>query len=223
MPNSDFFTDPYSLVSRPWEHEILNDWMVQYFRFLKVSPEVIGAMKERADEFEMVPVPKSISQKIKSMPLDLRHGGTASVFTADPFSMSSGDTLRSKVETVEKLRNYPVLVDLMRSFIVALEAENIDAALSFVSDDYVDASGRDKSSLKKALTGLKNSSSKRRVILVHADQYAYIDGMIIARVTGAWEATLGKEGASSSEFFALELIFAHDKKGEWKIRSIKHE
>ncbi len=231
MTSSDFLTDPFTLVSYPWEHEILKDWLVQYFRFLKISPEVIASMKERADEFELVPVPKSLSQRIMDMPMEMKMmGRSASSFMDDPFSKLSPqhdtlptDALRNKIAVTEKLRSYPIIADLMRSFVNALEEGDVEAALKVISDDYADESGRNKDSLKEALIQLMNLSSSRRVMLVHAEKFDYVDGMIVAQTTGAWEARFSQDEAKSSEFFALELIFAQDKNGNWKIRSIKHE
>ncbi len=229
--SSDFFDDPYASISYPWEHEILRDWLVQYFLFLKTSPEVIASMKERADEFEMVPVPKALSRRIKGTPVEMKMmAGSASSFFDNPFSKLSPehdtlptDTLRSKIAVTEKLRSYPIIADLMRSFASALEEGDIEAVLEVISDHYADEFGRDKGSLKEALIKLMNSSSSRRIMLVHAEKFDYVDGMIVAQTAGAWEARFGEESAKSSNFFTLELIFAQNKNENWEIKSIKHE
>lgn len=230
MTTSDFLSDPYAQISYPWEYEILKDWLVQYFQFLKTSPEVIRTMKQQSQEFEMVPIPKSLSLRLKQLPMDMpMAAGSASSFFGDPFSKPTldfdptpTDQLREKISVGKKLKSYPIIADLMRSFVRAIEKGDVENLLEVISDDYADDLGRDKPELEKAFEKIMNSSSGRKVILVNAEKFDYVDEMIVAKTTGSWEAMFDDTEIKSSDFFSLELIFSQNKNGDWKIISIKH-
>lgn len=233
MTSSDFFTDPYTMISYPWEYEVLKDWLIQYYRFLATSPEVVNSIRERKEEFEMVPVPKTLSRQLFQLGMNEKLSPLGSSdFVPDMFSAlsqskkyaaGSDERLKAKVHSLEKLKHYPVLVDLVREFGQKLETGNIENLMKLVADDYVDYSGRSKEVLEDNLKDLFKNSFDRRIILVHARDFDIVDNMIVANISGAWEGRIGKNDQLSSEFFNLEMMFSKDKDGEWKINSIKHE
>ncbi len=232
MTSSDFFTDPFALVSYPWEFLVLKDWLIQYYGHLGRSPDVLRSLREEKGEFELVPIPRRLHEQL--LRADFLSFGRAlgvSDFVASPLlsavtlagrPLSPVDAVKERVRCTEKLRTYPQLVALVRKLSEALETGNVQETMKYVSEDYVDLQGRGKSELEKALTQLVKTSSDRRIVFVHAESFEPVDDKIVASVTGAWEARLGQKRDLASEFFVLELVFVKDSEGAWKVGSVKY-
>jgi hypothetical protein len=235
---SFFFGSPYEQISYPWEYNILRDWIVQFYRLKRVSPESMASLKERTDEFETIPVPKSLSARLGEMATFGPGGGfgfddfmatasEASLEFHDPFSTVSTPApesliLRKNAEGLAKLRHYPMLVDTFRAFCAALESGEERAVGDLIADDYADAEGRDRKAILAQTKRLMDKTSKRRILPVHADNLEVVGKNMAATITGAWESKMDGVDQALSEFFRLEVVFTPQPDGAFRISAIRH-
>jgi hypothetical protein len=236
----------------PFAWRLLQDWLIRYIAFRTRTPEVIDRLKARSDEFESVPVPKGIIDQLMIQgepPPEIMGGfmglpdmdvgltpkpkGGASMLppSFDPRMFNqwvtdpeAGAGFGTDAPFMDLAREYKQLVDVVRQFGRALEAGDIEGVLELVSEDYRDVSGRSKTALADAIGELFRVTRARRVMFVHAEQLEPMGDRMAGIASGAWEAeVVDDRGAElKSEFFRLELIFARDERGEWRISSIRH-
>src|ERR671923_1340897 len=61
MSADDFLIDPLS-------YRILTFYILNYINFWRETPDVLDRLKLRIDEFEMVPIPKTLIQQLRIRP-----------------------------------------------------------------------------------------------------------------------------------------------------------
>ncbi|MEJ2125659.1 MAG: nuclear transport factor 2 family protein [Alphaproteobacteria bacterium] len=236
---SDFLMDPFAEISYPpWEYLVLRDWLIQYFTHLRSTPEIANTLKARSAEFEMVPIPRRLSEELARTSLPGRFPGFGDFFATssalvpgffsellDPLTQYARpeDVRAERVTGLEKLKNYDEIVALVRALGQAIESGNSREIAGLIADDYRDYAGRTAKKLKEDLAKFFEASSDRRLVPVHIEELNVVGNNIVALITGAWEAKFSGQSDTMSEFFKLELVMTRDVKGKLRIGSIKHE
>lgn len=214
------------------------DWLIQYANLSRVSPKTTELLKEKPEEFEMVPVPKELIRQLSlhvgigGILPGLGLGGVSAVLPPAffeklsetvPHLIKPAEEIKTRVEGLEIAKQFKPLADLVIEFGKELEKGNIERVMQFIAEDYRDHDGRTKKELQDSLSNLFKISSNRRFIFANSEDMQVIGNKIVANVNGAWEAKVIEESKATlkSKFFKLEFIFTQDVKGKWAISSIK--
>jgi ketosteroid isomerase-like protein len=227
---------------------MLEDWFIRYISLRARAPQVIDAMRDRAADFEMIPVPKALIDMVsietgggETLPvgpdwgefLKPKGGGTSGLLTDpglwDPVVFAErfappGNALLNRVAEVEKARHAESIVALLKQLTAAVESGDVDELLDLIGEDYRDLTGRTRDQVAQEFQQFVKLSGGRRLVLTRAEQFDVVGHRLIAIVAGAWQADItGSEGTrTQADDFRLELIFAEDREGRWKIVSARH-
>jgi ketosteroid isomerase-like protein len=227
---------------------MLEDWIMRYVSLRARAPEVIDGMRGRVADFEMVPVPKALIDMVsietaggETLPMGAADwgavlkpkGGTSGlltdpglwdpVFFAERFAPPAGSFV-NRVAEAEKARHAESIVALLKQLSAAVEAGDAEGLLGVIGDDYRDLTGRTKEQIGDEFQRFVKLSSGRRLVMTRAEQFEVVGNRLIAIVSGAWQADVsGTEGTRThADNFRLELIFAEDREGRWRIVSARH-
>ncbi|MDH4226605.1 MAG: hypothetical protein OEV59_02455 [Deltaproteobacteria bacterium] len=175
-------------------------WITEYVELRKNSEETARLLKERADDFETIPVPRSLIRE-----LCIEHG------IKEDLPVPVPETKRAAMEAlVIKLGSY-------------LEKGDSLGIQRLLTKDYKDANGRTASEIKKAFADFFKSTAKRRFIPVETHIESARQGSYTVIVRGAWEAAAkGENNGPTREFFTLVLTLKDQKTGGPKVSDIKN-
>jgi hypothetical protein len=181
----------------PWDRVSLW-WLVNYVKNVRSKPRAKETMLANRAEFEAVPVPVSV----------LRHLATADV---DPGTLPQQPPV-----------DRTPLVDLLNRFSRALEAQDVETAMSTVSRSYFDVLGRNRSQLQKDLQQLVGDLPGLRVRL-GTEELDAVGNQLVAVLDVEWKsdavAPAGVRGGRNST--RIELFLGRTPRDAWQIESIR--
>ena len=208
-------------------------WLVQYLKLRRTSEETAEMLKKRAEDFELVPVPKNLLKEIAASAIseDTAHTLERSgenIFKRLGVEMErEGRSFWKEIPEGAKKSAIPAkrlseIQKVIHAFGACLEKGDTGKAMRLLSADYCDPDRKSRNEMKAALTSFFKSTSGRRFIFVSIDDVFPVGNRYAATVNGAWEAKIKKKtnGLSLGEFFKLEFIL-NKEKGGIKISGIK--
>jgi ketosteroid isomerase-like protein len=200
MTPIEWYIDP------PWDL-VAQRWLLEYVLNLRGNPVGLGRLMGTGAELEMVPMPKELLQNLaRGAP----QGGVP---------VPAADHLAAR----NAARYTPDVEKLIGSFVEAVDAGNVEAAMATVSPSYFDPHGRNRAQLQHDLTNLFNVTKNRRVARLEAPNLTAVGDHVFAQVKVGWEADITAAHKSQTKHGAstIELLLERSPEGAWKITSIK--
>jgi hypothetical protein len=196
--------------------QVASDWLAEYARFLRRSPEVAARLAERPEEFELVPIPRMLLDRL-AVPGIMGSGGLGD-------AEDDIERLRALAEDPETQGAGPRPVDEGAAEVVhrlanALARGDVDGALRLFSPAFVDRDGRNLREIRETLAGLVGATTARRLEVVDLATEAGAAGEVVVRGTGRWHVSLADEGdgPALAEALSFDARLLQDRAGEWHI------
>ena len=222
MANSDV-SNPGDALYDPWEYTLIKDWITNYVRFTRISPELTERFANNAAEFKMIPIPNKLFDSLRNFNIPTTRSSSSGFPGFGPQAGFTDPTpyYNEKLSKLEVARHFDHLAQLATAFADDIESGDIKKAMSVISDDYLDVQSRGKDQLLADIQKLLESTQNRKLILAHVDEFSVIGEKICTKVSGAWKALMTADKKAYSEIFTLELIFQLSNDRQWKISSIE--
>jgi hypothetical protein len=203
----------------PFVERLGRDWLIQYARLIRIAPELVTRLRDREDEFELVPVPRPLVDALAtpfetfdeveadvSGPMrTLEFLGWSPTIPFTDFGPQIGIDDRQELAGLK-----PGLDGLIREILVGLEQGDLDRVMAGVSPSYADEEGRGPDELRKSLEQFVELSRSRRLIALGARSPRVSERQLLVSAALAWEARLADEkggGEPASGIALIELAY----------------
>jgi hypothetical protein len=199
------------------------EWLNQYARFLRRTPELVARLAEDTADFELVPVPKKLLDQL-AVPGIVGSG-------------SLGGRVDSEIEELLRIgaSDEPVVISstfgltdggpaaVASEFGNAIENGSIDKVMELLSPNFLDDDGRNISEVQSAIARLIDETEERRFRIVNMSESRRTARDATVRLAVDWNAIPMGDAlvAAISEKAHLELLLERDEHEQWKIVSLK--
>jgi hypothetical protein len=188
------------------------EWLVQYARFLRRSPELIEGLRDRPDDFEVIPIPKIVLERL-AVPGIL---GSGSLGAQDPeihrlieFDLAA---LSQKVPAASR----EAALNVIYRFASAIDTGDSARAGALLSSRFLNPDGKDAAEVHATLRRLFDRTSNRRFEIVAIEDRHASELEFGARVTAKWSASTGG-GDTLTETVCLDILLERQSDGDWTI------
>jgi hypothetical protein len=200
------------------------EWLNQYARFLRRTPELVTRLAADSADFELVPVPKKLLDRL-----------------AVPGIVGSG-SLGGRIDPeIEELLRIGVVdepavvsgpkpastgdgpVAVIEALGVAIENGRLEDAMELLSPHFLDEDGRNPQDIRTAVARLIGETAHRRFRIAKASETRRSPRDTTISVIVAWDAApvSNMPAPAISEEVTFEVILEEDEDNRWKIVSLK--
>jgi hypothetical protein len=206
------------------------DWLVQYARFLRRSPEVVNRLIEQTEEFELVPVPKALLGEL-AVPGIVGSGGLGGdVDVTLERLLRTRDTLAPAAITgaavlATEIRDDAAtgVLDALRRFARSLEEGHLDEVASLIDSRYLDADARTGRELLAELRRLIEDTEDRRLLVIGLTDMVQHGDDASVRVDVVWDArrTVDHEVVRITEPLTIAAQLRREPDDRWAISGLR--
>ena len=188
------------------------EWLAQYSRFLRRSPELLETLAARQDAYEMVPIPRQILDHL-AVP------GLVGSGSLGLLEQEAAGFMPSAVDGQAIADFQSVAVDVVREFVSALNTGQAPKAASLFGQTFVNADGRNRDEIVAALMGLFDHAPDQRLRIDDLRAAGRTLTECVVNLCGAWSASA--EPAAVTEPIALEFIVGKDSDNTIAITGVR--
>ena len=194
------------------------EWLAQYARFLRRSPELVERLADRLDEFELIPIPKVLLNRL-AVPGIVGSGTLGDIESEIPRLLEFDATAMS-----QKLGIFSreAAFNRIREFTAAIAAGDATRASALFSSRFINPDGKNAVEIFETMGRLFDHAYVRRFNVLSIEETHGSDVEVVARVKATWSAA-GKEEFMDSVFEAvcLEIVLERQSDGDWKISAVR--
>jgi hypothetical protein len=191
------------------------EWLTQYARFLRRSPELVAGLAERDADFELVPIPRLLLDQL-AVP-GLVGSGQLGDAGDDADRLADVDALFHDRAVAEVP---PEAIDVVRRFASAIAHGDAAAVRALLCNAFIDPDGRSADDVSRRLADLFDGSGDRGWTVHDVAATSPGGAECVFRVNGTWRAVV-PGAVDVTEDVALDVIAGPDAEGVWRIRSIR--
>jgi hypothetical protein len=194
------------------------EWLTQYARFLRRSPELLENFADRPGEFELIPIPRMLLDRL-AVPGMVGSGNLGGV------DSQAQRLLDFDLGAISGNRAAPPLepvFDCVREFAAALDAGDASRAAALFSPRFIDQDGRSGAEVQQTLDLLFARTSNRRFQVSTVAEVHTSEAECVVHVNAAWRASDAAQGAEAiSERVKLEMVLGRQSGGNWSISGLR--
>jgi hypothetical protein len=173
------------------------EWLRQYLRLRRQAPELAAELAKQTDQFELVPIPKHLLERL-----------TGREDAPQAPAVQAADTSGNPRKAVAE------------AFATALGAGNINQVMALISSHFIDADGRRRLEIRKAIEALIGESVQRACRVLEFAESEVSQRAATVRLRLQWTAAADARQPPLQEEVTLELLLQQDKPGVWQISRI---
>ena len=194
------------------------EWLTQYARFLRRSPELVERLAGRSGEFELIPIPKVLLERL-AVPGLVGSGGLGGV---DPEIQRFVEFDPAKFPLLVETSRGRAL-DTIREFAAAIDAGNSTAAYAMLSPRFINPDGENAAEVHDTLERLFERTSNRRLQVHSIEEKHGAEAEFAAKVNATWTACAEQDRGADpvSETVWLEILLDRQPEGDWRISGVR--
>ncbi len=197
------------------------EWLAQYARFLRRSPELADNLAQRPDEFELVPIPKVLLNRL-AVPGILGSGNLGEIDAEMRSILELDLDALSRRFIAHNQASQQAAFDRIHEFAAKIEAGDVDAASNLLSPRFINQDGDSAAEVKAVLDALVQRTCDRRLQVLSIEEKHTSDTEVVAGVSAMWSAARHDHGAGEiSEAVSLEMVLERQPEGDWKISGLR--
>ncbi len=202
--------------------QVSAEWLAQFARFLRRSPELIAKLVERSDDFEFVPVPKMLLDHL-AVPGIMSSGSLGGVDVDLAGLLELGRHSRAEPLPTRDPRSLEEALNRVREFAAALQAGDMVSASRLLSLQFLDQDGRDLTEFQNIVRGLVAGTRERTLSILDTQEVRGSDSELVFRVKARWIAVAGDATSEHRvcETVSLEVTMERQSDGDWKIAGLR--
>lgn len=194
------------------------EWLTQYARFLRRSPELLENFTDRPSEFEIIPVPKILLERL-AIPGVVGSGNLGGV---DPEVRNFLDLDIPGIFQNTTQPSHEEVFDQVREFAAALDAGDASRAAALFSPHFISSDGKSGAEVRRTLDLLFARTSDQRFQISTVAEVHASETECVMHVKGLWRASDPAGGAEAfSEKVNLEMVLDRRTTGGWSITGLR--
>ena len=210
------------------------DWLTQYARFLRKSPETVARLQERTGEFDMIPFPRELLDRLAVpglvgsgrlgsavdvgtdalLQLRLQPGPSLPLAKGPPVPMPGISTSQRDAGNDSPLQR-------IRDFAQAMEGGDLSALRELISPSFLDAEGRRSEDILGALKVLIEQTAARRLFILRSVETEWSETAVRGQVELIWDVQLDPAGLEYKTERILLVTELHLVAGRWRILDLR--
>lgn len=197
------------------------EWLVQYARLLRREPELIHKLAERAEEFELIPIPKVLLNRLAAP--GILGAGNLSDFSLALQQLLKLDPTISHEPAGRDQPSRDLAFGRIREFAAAIEAGDLAGASNLFSPTFVNQDGYSVAEVQAILEHLVEHTCDRRFQILSIHETHGSSTEVVTKVDAIWGAANYHDGSADSvtEPVCLEVILEWQPEGDWKISGLR--
>jgi hypothetical protein len=204
-----------------YDHTVVKiglEWLTQYARFLRRSPELLKSFDDRPGEFESIPIPKVLLERL-AVP------GMVGSGTLGGVDSQARRLLEFDLEAISQHAKAPPadeLFGVVRAFATAVDAGDAARAGLLFSPGFIDSDGKSGAEVQCVLNLLFGRTSNRRFRVSTIAQALASETEGVLHVNAHWQASaVGADAEEISERIKLEIVVERQPDAAWRISGLR--
>lgn len=194
------------------------EWLTQYARFLRRSPELVECLAHRSEEFELIPVPKVLLNRL-AVPGIVGSGGLGDI---DPEILRLLDVGLKTTPRKFAISSRQAAFDKIREFTEAIGSGDAVRVVGLFSPNFTNVDGKGAAEISAKVKRLFRDTTDQRFDVLDIEEIHGSNVEVVARVNAAWSAIANEEPAKrASEAMCLEIFLECQADGSWKISALR--
>jgi hypothetical protein len=194
------------------------EWLAQYARFLRRSPELVEGLAERPEDFEMIPIPKVLLNRL-AVPGIVDSGNLGDI---DPEILQFLNLDLGAISRKAAIAARDAAFERIREFAAAIAGGDATRATALFSPQFINPDGMNAAEIHQTLQRLFESTYNRRFEVNDIREVRTSEQDLVARLDASWSAAESAGSADSlAEKVCLEFILELNTDGEWEISAVR--